>query len=107
VAPQARLWCDRAGAGLEVVVTVRAIVISGDVLVDVLSDEIEEMRGDDVVRERVDRVLARDCARRKLCSAILPACDDAAREQLAESVRSWPDETIRQAGEEVLDAAWT
>jgi hypothetical protein len=83
----------------------RVITISAEALRDVAAGEVEEMEGDSIVRERVARVLTRDCARRKLLALLLPALDTAAASELAVAIDSWEDPRIRKAAWEVVNAA--
>jgi hypothetical protein len=84
----------------------RVIVISPGTLVDGIDGEIEEMEGDPIVIERVTQLLRRDCARRKLCSALLPAFDEDGRREVGRLVETWSDERTKAAGREVLQDAW-
>lgn len=84
----------------------RIITITDGAIRDALGGEVEEMRGDAIAKERMVRLLSRDCARRKLVAVLLPACDEPARERLRALVTSWDDEDARAAGHEVLDDAW-
>lgn len=84
----------------------RIITISDGAIRDVLAGDVEEMRGDGLVRHRVGVILARDCARRKLVGLLLAAVDEDGRERLRALVTSWEDDEARAAGHEVLDHAW-
>lgn len=82
----------------------RVLTISEGSIRDVLGGEVEEMRGDPVLRRRVAILLARDCARRKLLAILLPALTDDARSVLLARVDGWNDAEAAAAAREILDA---
>jgi hypothetical protein len=85
----------------------RVITITPESVRDVVAeDNAVEMEGDSIVRERVARVLTRDCARRKLLALLLPALDGEARMVLRGAVELWEDERLRMAALEVLEGSW-
>lgn len=81
----------------------RTIIITGDAIKDAIESEIEEMPGDSIVRDRVEDLLARDCARRKLMSVLIAAVDGGGRQELEKYVESWPDGPTKRAGYAVLE----
>lgn len=83
----------------------RVLTITADAIADVLGGDVQEMRGDPIVRERVKLLLARDCARRKFMAVLLPALDPMGRQLLREEAEAWEDAEARQAGLEILDHA--
>jgi len=82
----------------------RVLRITEDSIRDVLAGDVEEMRGDPILRRRVAILLARDCARRKLLAILLPALDGAAVGILRAEVDRWDDAEAAAAAREVLDA---
>jgi hypothetical protein len=68
---------------------------------------IEMMPGDSIIRDRVQRVLARDCARRRLLWLLLPAVNAEGRLKVIETIDGWKDPQVVEAGREILRfAGW-
>lgn len=84
----------------------RLILITGESITDVVGREVEAMEGDPILRERMRTLLARDCARRKLCAILLPALDAEGRAILASVIGNWSESPVTEAAREIVLHAW-
>jgi hypothetical protein len=86
--------------------TVRTIQITEDGgLLDAIGSEVDLMPGDPVLRDRITRLAARDCARRKLLWMVLPIVSAEGRSDVRRHVDAWTDRCAREAAHEILSLA--
>jgi hypothetical protein len=79
-----------------------ASIDGSDALKREMAAPIEMMPGDPLLRERMQRLIARDCARRRLLWRLLPAINVEGRQVILQEIADWKDPDVAAAAHEIL-----